>query len=308
MSGLGYIHSDAGGFAQGVKDEELYTRWLQFAVFSPILRPHGSGIPSEPVFWSEKTQDIVRKYMELRYKLLPYNYTMAWQNATKGIPLMRPLFYSFPNDTTVLNISDEYMWGDHLLVGAVTVKGQTSKRIYLPEGTWYDFHTGKKYNGKQWIEYPLSINDLPLLAKAGSLIPMTKPVSSTEYYKSDEFTIRYYPQGISIYTQYEDDGLDNHALRDRQFEKISYQGINGEKEISIRISKIGSWKGMPLSRKIVFEILRKAAPASVTINGEPVPLMKEKAMDNPGYEYREGWIHVNFEWKGEPVKIEIKDH
>ena len=183
MNGLGYIHSDAGGFAQGVKDDELYTRWLQFAVFTPILRPHGSVIPSEPVFWSEKTQEIVRKYMKLRYAMMPYNYTLAWQNATTGAPLMRPLFYSYAEDTATLRISNEYLWGDNLLVAPVTVKGITSLKIYLPEGQWFDFNNGKEYAGKQWLDYQLTLEDLPVFVKAGSFIPMMKSINSADNYK-----------------------------------------------------------------------------------------------------------------------------
>ncbi len=171
MNGLGYIHSDAGGFAQGVKDDELYTRWLQFAVFTPILRPHGSGIPSEPVYWSEKTQDIVRDYMKLRYAMLPYNYTLAYQNATTGSPLMRPLFYQFPGDTAACNVEDEYMWGDNLLVAPVINKGLASRSIYLPEGRWYDFSTGIEYEGNTRMEYPLTIENLPCLQKPAVLFP-----------------------------------------------------------------------------------------------------------------------------------------
>ncbi len=99
MSGIPYMHSDAGGFAQGEKDDELYTRWLQFAVFTPILRPpHGSGIPSEPVYFNNTTQGIVRHFMKLRYQLLPYIYTQAWKTAETGTPIVVPVFYYYPDD------------------------------------------------------------------------------------------------------------------------------------------------------------------------------------------------------------------
>ena len=207
MSGLAYIHSDAGGFAQGVKDDELYTRWLQFAAFTPVLRPHGSGIPSEPIFWSEKTQEIVKKYIKLRYTLLPYNYTMAWQNFSKGTPLMRPLFYYNPDDKQAIACVDEYYWGDNMLVAPVFEKGVTERKVYLPEGLWYDFHCSKQYQGGQVYSIPVTIEDIPVFAKSGSVIPTTKVVNSTDQYKSDNFRVKIFPSPAFTFTQYEDDGI-----------------------------------------------------------------------------------------------------
>jgi oligosaccharide 4-alpha-D-glucosyltransferase len=305
MNGLGYIHSDAGGFAQGVKDDELYIRWLQFAVFTPILRPHGSDIPSEPVFWPEKTQDIVRKYMKLRYSMMPYNYTLAWQNAVSGIPLMRPLFFNYADDTTALRISNEYLWGDNLLVAPVIVKGITSQKIYLPEGTWFDFNSGKEYFGKQWIEYLLTIEQLPVFAKEGSFIPMMKPINSVDNYKSDEFIIRYYPKGKSQFLQYEDDGLDNLALSENKFELISYMGIQKDQQIDINLSKKGSWKGIPAERKMTFEVRKNASPDKVLINGNEIKKSQSEISGKNNYQFTDGWLKIHFLWKGEPVKIEI---
>ena len=305
MNGLGYIHSDAGGFAQGVKDEELYTRWLQFAVFTPILRPHGSDIPSEPVFRSGETQEIVRKYMKLRYAMMPYNYTLAWQNATIGAPLMRPLFYGYSKDTTALRISDEYLWGDNLLVAPVIVKGIKSRKIYLPEGQWFDFNTGKEYAGKQWLDYPLKLEEMPVFAKAGGFIPMMKPINTVDNYKSDEFIIRYYPKGNSEFVQYEDDGLDNLALKENNYELISYRGIWKNQQISINLSKKGSWKGMPAKRKITFEVRKNSSPINVKINGKEIKKSSSELSGTNNYQFKDGWLKIHFLWNGEPIKIEI---
>lgn len=305
MSGLGYIHSDAGGFAQGVKDDELYTRWLQFAVFTPILRPHGSTIPSEPVYWSGKTQDIVRKYMNLRYALLPYNYTLAWQNSSRGEPLMRPLFYAFPGDTTAVSISDQYMWGDDLMVAAIVNKGMESKKIWLPEGTWYDFHNGKSYHGEQWIDYPLSIENIPVFARSGSFIPMTKTVSSTDLYTSDNFTIRYYPEGKTSYTQYEDDGKDNFAMANKNYELIRYEGDSRARSTKVKMSRQGAWTGMPSSREIIFEVRGNQDPAKVRINGKKLSRLQSLNMGSSGYLYKDGCLYIRFTWTGDPVKINI---
>jgi len=311
MSGLGYIHSDAGGFAQGVKDDELYTRWLQFAVFTPILRPHGSVIPSEPVYWSEKTQDIVRTYMKLRYAMLPYNYTLSYQNATTGSPLMRPLFYQFANDTAACQVEDEYMWGENLLVAPVINKGLTSRNIYLPEGKWFDFITGTEYSGSNLIDFSLTIENLPVFAKSGSFIPMTKPVTSTDYYDGGNYVVRYYPSGKSEFVQYEDNGLDSKSLSSNKYELITYKGLKELQKTTVSISKTGSWEGMPSSRSMKLEIRTSTKAAKVLVNGKAIKIKAEKGK-SPGRKttatYDEKWLYVHFNWDGKPITIDILDN
>jgi alpha-glucosidase (family GH31 glycosyl hydrolase) len=310
MNGLGYIHSDAGGFAQGVKNDELYTRWLQFAVFTPILRPHGSVIPSEPVFWSEKTKDIVRTYMKLRYALLPYNYTLAYQNATTGLPLMRPLFYQYPNDTAACNVDDEYLWGNNILVAPVTKKALSSRSIYLPEGKWYEFHSGIEYAGNTRSDVPLTIENIPVFAKAGSFIPMTKPVTSTDYYNGENYVVRYYPEGKSSFVQYEDNGLDSKSLSEGKYELITYKGAKESTKTTVSISKTGSWQGMPASRSMQLEVRISKKPLKVVVNGKIVKNVSSSAKptgNKTTYYCDDKWLHLNFTWDGKPVKIEIMD-
>jgi len=307
ISGLGYIHSDAGGFAQGVKDDELYTRWLQFAVFTPVLRPHGSGIPSEPVYWSEKTQDIVRKYMNLRYAMLPYNYTLAWKNSVGGEPLMRPLFYHFPEDSNSYRAENQYFWGEQMMVATVLEKGKDSIRVYLPTGTWTDFHSNIEFQGGQWIQYPLSLEHLPVFVRAGSFIPMIRPVNNTDAYPADELIVRYYPADSASYLQYEDDGRDPQAIEKKNFELIRYQGQKKGLVSTIRISREGKWEGMPASRKMTLEIRRNNRPSKVLIQGKEVQLSKStKPAAGQSY-FRDGWLKLSFEWTGEAVTIDITD-
>lgn len=308
ISGLGYIHSDAGGFAQGLRDDELYTRWLQFAVFTPILRPHGSNFPSEPVFWSAKTQEIVRKYMKLRYALLPYNYTLAWQNSQSGTPLMRPLLYSFSTDEKASLIEDQYMWGDNLLIAPVIKKGIEIRSIYLPEGNWYDFNSGKLYSGNTSIQYPLSLDEIPVFAKAGCFIPMTKPLNTTDNYKADNYTIRFYPGKNTTYLQYEDNGLDNHALAEEKFEIIEYTAAQKGNDLVITMKSTGNWPGKPDAREITLEIRSDSKNATLTLEKIATTSHKKKrktqrvnvAMDNV-------WLKVNFSWDNTPVQLTINN-
>jgi oligosaccharide 4-alpha-D-glucosyltransferase len=155
MSGVPYIHSDAGGFAGGEGDPELYTRWMQFAVFTPIYRPHGTAlgdleptvkdIPSEAALYPDPYKSIVRNSIQLRYQLLPYNYTLAYEQTKWGKPLIRPLFYNNSLDSNLYKTDNQYMWGDHFIIAPVIEKGATTRNLYLPEGLWYDFIHKKRY-------------------------------------------------------------------------------------------------------------------------------------------------------------------
>jgi alpha-glucosidase (family GH31 glycosyl hydrolase) len=299
LSGLGYIHSDAGGFAQGVRDDELYTRWLQFAVFTPILRPHGSNHPSEPVYWSEKTQEIVRNYMNLRYAMLPYNYTLAWQNATTGAPLMRPLFYQYPDDTTTFKIQDEYLWGADFLVAPVIEKGLKSRKVYFPEGDWYDLNRNMKYHGNQWIDYTLKIEELPVFIRGGSFIPFTDTISSTENYDASHYTVWYFPEGKSVYEQYEDDGKDNFALKNSQFEIIRYEGNREAGQTTVTISRKGQWKGMTNEKHITLKIPMMKSPKTISVQG--------KNKTGRTWNYDGHWLSINVIVKKQPVVITLTD-
>lgn len=299
MSGLAYMHSDAGGFAQGVKDDDLYTRWLQFAVFTPILRPHGSGIPSEPVYFPEATQDIVRKYMKLRYAMLPYNYTLAWQNSQSGQPLMRPLFYYYPEDKEAVIAEDQYFWGADLLVAPVLEKGAKTRKLYLPEGNWYDFRTGVKTAGKQWLDYPVTIENIPVFVREGAMIPMTKPIATTDLYKADNYTLVYYPSAIpSEFVQYEDDGLNRLAQAENQVEQITWTGRQESGRTFLTIKSEGMWKGKPLKRSISLKIRMQSKPLVIKVNG--------KLLNAGNYKFDGSFLVVDFTWRNELVKVEIK--
>lgn len=303
INGLGYIHSDAGGFALGEKDDELYTRWLQFATFTPILRPHGSGVPSEPVFYEPETQRIVRNYMKLRYALLPYNYTLAWQNASLGFPLMRPLFFSYPGDTTAVNINDQYLWGENLMVAPVVEPRVNSRRVYLPAGGWYNYHSGEYHTGDQWIEEPVTLDNIPLYARAGAFIPTSLPVNSTDFYKANHYIVRYYPFGQSAFTQYEDDGLNNQAMEQQLFELITYTGVQTASGCCITLNSTGDWPGKPSVRKMTFQVRSAKEPNAVKLNGLPLPRATNA---DDGYWFADSFIHINFRWQGNPVEIVVE--
>ena len=261
LSGLPFIHSDAGGFAQGTKDEELYTRWIQMACFSPILRPHGSGIPSEAVYFNDTTQNIVRKFMKLRYSLLPYIYTIAAQAHIDGFPIVRPLFFEFPDDKNTFNVENQYMFGEALLVAPITHRSQDSAKIYLPKGNdWYNYWTNEKIEGGQWIITETNLETIPIFVKAGSFLPMTASVNSTDDYSTENLTVKYYASEktqSSTMFMYEDDGTTFGAFESKNFSKLMFTAKNSDQgQIDITLANKGKgYFGMPEKRNIEFRII-----------------------------------------------------
>jgi oligosaccharide 4-alpha-D-glucosyltransferase len=179
-------------FCAEPKNEELYLRWLQFGVFNPIFRPHSEKVPSEPIFYSDSLQAIVRPFFELRYKLLPYNYTLAWKQEISGEPLASPLFIKAALPKTLWGIYDEYFWGDAFLVAPVLEEKQTEKEIFLPSGIWFDFFTEERHLGSSFFNKKLDYKTLPVFVKAGSFIPMTDKMVNTAFYDPSVVEVHFY--------------------------------------------------------------------------------------------------------------------
>jgi len=260
LSGLPFIHSDAGGFAQGTKDEELYTRWLQMSCFSPILRPHGSGIPSEPVYFNDTTRRIVRSFMNLRYQLLPYIYTLTYEASAEGTPIIRPLFYEFPGDSATYDIVNEYMFGGDILVAPVIEQGQEIIPVYLPkDANWYNYWDNVFYEGGQWIEIRTNLETIPIFIKAGSFIPMVPAVNSTDDYSSEKITIRYYvdeKEGFNTGMMYEDDGETFPSADNWGFELLNFNAISNDNLEIFNFSSANDNASLSYSeRQINFEII-----------------------------------------------------
>ncbi len=314
LSGLPYIHSDAGGFAQGTRDEELYTRWLQFACFTPVLRPHGQSeiLPSEPVFFSTQTQTIVKKYMNLRYRLLPYIYALAARATLKGYPIMRPLFFEFPDDENSYSIANEYMFGSEFLVAPILNPHQKTKSVYLPQqAKWYDFFTNRKFPGGNEYTIPVSINNMPLFVKEGSFIPMADAVKSTDYYSIKNLTVRYYMGKSSGFAMYNDDGADPDALAKGAFETLMFVKKEDERGNPVFLfSKIGNtYKDMPKSENISLIIIGMQKTKKTLFFMNDVKLKKIKpGKSGEGYYFdkKQNWWVVNFVWEKNDIIISTK--
>ncbi|MFT5675269.1 MAG: oligosaccharide 4-alpha-D-glucosyltransferase [Paraglaciecola sp.] len=255
LLGLGYIHSDLGGFAGGEEfDQEMYIRWLQYGVFQPVFRPHGQdNIAPEPVFHDKQTKDILRKYIKLRYAMLPYNYTLAFENSLRGMPLMRPVFFEEQNNSALIEIKDTYFWGDAFLVKPITAAGLSEVALTLPKGTWFDFWDETRYQGEQTINLEPNLEKLPVLVRAGSFVPMVAPFQSTDYYSTEHLELHYYADASvkqATGLMYDDDGANPNAIKTKEFETLSFSAEQKRNKLQINLARKGNYQGMPSERKI----------------------------------------------------------
>jgi len=211
VSGLPYWTTDIGGFVTGNPDDpayrELFIRWFQFGTFSPIFRVHGTRTTDQNELWSygPDAQKILVNFDRLRYRLMPYIYSLAWKVTNESYTPMRPLVMDFRSDTRVLNIGDQFMYGPAILVNPVTEQGATARRLYLPKTRWYDFWTGSAIEGGKAIDAAAPIDRLPLYVRAGSIIPLGPDVEYAAEKPADPIELRIYKGADGSFTLYEDE-------------------------------------------------------------------------------------------------------
>jgi alpha-D-xyloside xylohydrolase len=213
LSGIPYWTTDIGGFILGHPDDpayrELFVRWFEYGAFCPIFRVHGTRAPDVNELWSygAQAQEILTRYDSLRYRLLPYIYSLAWQVTRNGYTVMRPLVMDYRQDDTARNIGDQFMFGPALLVAPVTDPGVDTARVYLPQSTWYNFWTGEKLSGGKFTTLPAPLETLPLLVRAGSILPLGPFLEYSDEKPADPIELRVYPGADGDFTLYEDDGV-----------------------------------------------------------------------------------------------------
>ncbi|MBS4056317.1 MAG: DUF4968 domain-containing protein [Bacteroidales bacterium] len=271
LGGVGYMHSDVGGFTGGTNDDELFTRWVQMGVFAPVFRIHGTGIETAPVAYSQQTQQIVRKYIQLRYRLLPYIYSLAYENTTTGAPLARPMDYHEPRNASLQNINDQIFFGDAFLIAPVLYRGQTQRNVTLPAGHWIDYNNKRSFSGPGTITMAAPIGEIPVFVKAGSFIPTTALLTTTDNYHADTLFVQYFPDAespFSSYTLFDDDKTSPISLEADAYQLIHFFGDFDPENTTISISSTGNgYVGMPASRQLVFELYRiDQSPETVTLN------------------------------------------
>jgi alpha-glucosidase len=200
LSGIPYTGSDIGGFS-GDPSSELYLRWFQMAAFTPFFRTHSDHVTPrrEPWAFDDSTLQIVRATLQLRYRLLPYFYTLAWESTQSGLPLMRPLFWLSPEEPSSWDIQDQFFLGDDLLVAPVMEPGVEQRMVTLPLGRWYSFWDDQPYDGPGEIPIDVSLEQIPVFIRAGAILPMQE---------GEDLTLHLYLPGQGNYTSslYSDEG------------------------------------------------------------------------------------------------------
>lgn len=281
MQGLAYMHSDLGGFAGDYRDAELYTRWLQYGAFQPVYRTHAQEeVPAEPVFWDKKTKDIVRRYIQLRYALLPYNYTLLWENNTTGLPMMRPLCY-VDDDPALLTNTTTYLWGPAFLVSPVVQKGATTQTVHFPKGaTWLDYWTGKAYPGGQTAEVSVTLQDIPVFVRAGAFVPMTaKPLANTDAYDPTALAVHYYHHPTATAGSgelYEDDGATPDAFANNVYWRVQFTSTYADGRLTLRHRAFGfDYPGRPGKRSIKYVVHGLSEPVKL------VKLLRKDGKERP---------------------------
>lgn len=268
MCGIPYWNSDIGGFfsaynfPDGNRDEEyrrLYLRWMEFATFTGMMRSHGTHTHRE--IWNFGAQgdfffEAQRKYIQLRYLLLPYIYSQAWNITSSAGTLMRPLVMDWPSDKKTLEIDDQYMFGGSILVAPVT-GDVTGRKIYLPEGEWVDFWTGCRLSGDVSFYCDAPLDKIPLYVKAGSIIPTGPSVQYASEKPWDSLQIRIYPGADGIFSLYEDSG-DGYDYETGAHSVIRFQWDDRNATLTIH-PREGSWNGMIAEREFRIVIVRNDA-------------------------------------------------
>jgi len=299
LQGLGYMHSDLGGFAGDNLDDELYTRWLQYGVFQPIFRPHAQEeVPSEPVYRSEEALKLSKKAIALRYALLPYNYHLVFENNTQGLPLMRPLF--FEDSRSEMNtVSSTYFWGNDFLISPVTNAGQEQQMVDFPNtGNWYDFYNNKAYVGGKSQFVNTVKTSIPTFVRGGAIIPIIDPVQSTDEYELNNFQLHYYFDQKVKKSQrliYNDNGLLANAYENDQYELLKVTAQHNSNRIQMELS---ATKGMHFNfdKKEIELVVHnmKKAPKKVLIKNHKL---------NYQYDQLSQTFRMNLSWEPSSKKI-----
>lgn len=274
--GVSYWSHDIGGYYKGKEDNELYTRYVQLGVFSPILKfgsDKGKYYKREPWKWSVKTYNIVKDYLNLRHRLIPYLYTEAYKYHKYGMPLIMPIYYKYSEMYDDVNFRNEYYFGTELFVSPIVKKkdyviNRVVHKFFLPDGTWYDFVTGKKFpGGKTHISF-FKDEDYPVFAKAGSIIPFGDNAQINDTTPPKNMEIQIFPGRSNTYTLYEDDGVSE--LYNRGFyliTTIDYNYMPSNYTVIVRATD-GKSGIVPETRnyKFVFRNTKRASDVIVYFN------------------------------------------
>lgn len=293
LSGIPYWGTDIGGFVPTKEfTAELYLRWFQFGAFCTLFRCHGrawklrlpwgwdtgetgppeisnyrgASLPDPSELHNTQVEPICRKYLELRYRMLPYLYSAVRECSTTGMPVVRALWLHYPDDPVAVARDDEYLWGRDILVAPVCEMGATSRRVYLPRGDWYDFWTGEKMTGGREITRAVDLGTMPLFVRAGAVLPLGPVKQHTRETTTEPLSVTVYPGANGSFLLYEDDGK-SFDYRRGQWMGIHLAWNDARRVLDLRLSP-GSRMMAPLRRAI--EISCAQEKKSIVFDGHPM--------------------------------------
>jgi alpha-glucosidase/alpha-D-xyloside xylohydrolase len=291
LSGIPFWGTDIGGFVPTEEyTGELYARWFQFAAFCPLFRSHGRdwklhrpwgwdtgeiGYPETPSYHprpedirNPAIEPICKKYLELRYRLMPYIYSAAKETCETGLPMIRALWLHYPDDPVAVARGDEYLFGRDLLVAPVVEKGAVSRTLYLPRGTWYDFWTNEKQEGGREIVRGVDLDTLPLYVRAGAVLPLGPIKQYTSEVVDGQLTLTVFPGADGDCSHYEDDG-ESFDFRNGQFMRIAIRWDDSARKLALGLA---SGSRMLQAAPIALEIKLAGSDQarSVMFKGEPI--------------------------------------
>jgi alpha-glucosidase/alpha-D-xyloside xylohydrolase len=297
LTGIPYWGTDTGGFVPTKElTGELYVRWFQFSSFCTLFRSHGrawklrlpwgwntgetgpaeisnygdAALPDASELHNPEVEPICRKYLELRYQLMPYLYSVVREAHDTGLPIMRALWLHHSDDRAAVGRNDEYLWGSDILVAPVAEKGATSRKLYLPRGHWYDFWTQAKLEGGQEISRNADLSIIPLYVRAGAILPMGPVKQHTGENAEGAITAWIYPGADGQFMLYEDDGLTL-DYRKGEWMGIRMAWTQRTRKLSLRLAE-GSRMLPPLRRPIEVRLASEDVRRSIVFEGRPIDI------------------------------------
>ena len=292
LSGIPYWGTDIGGFVPTQEfTGELYVRWFQFAAFNPLFRSHGrewrlrlpwgwnrgeigdfretpSYHPDERELHNATVEPVCKKYLELRYQLMPYLYSAVKEACETGLPIIRSLWLHYPEDAAARARGDQYLYGRDILVAPVVEKGATSRTLYLPRGTWYDFWTHDKVEGGREVRRPVDLETIPLYVRTGAVIPMGPIRQYTAEKVDGPLNLWVHPGADGVCSWYEDDGR-SFDFRKGEFMRVNIAWNDRQRRLSLRLAS-GAKMLDPAKRNIVVRVAGEAETREIVFAGRPL--------------------------------------
>jgi alpha-glucosidase (family GH31 glycosyl hydrolase) len=317
--GYAYWSHDIGGHMPGAVEPELFTRWVEFGAFSPILRTHTTKNPeSERRIWAypEPFSSILRSTFQLRYKLQPYIYTEARRTYDTGVAFLRPLYYDWPESDEAYQSKNEYLFGDQMLVDPVVTpsdkqSGLATEKVWLPKGEWIEWPSGKHFTGPTSVDRSFSIDQIPVYVKEGAIVPMQPEMSYTGEKHVDPLIVNVWPLApgqSTSYSLYEDNGIAE-QYQHGVYTHTPIKATQSGDALRVEIGPVeGSFAGMLKSRGYTVQLPADWPPASVTVDG--VPLRQAGSIGTGGWSFEGNtlttMIPVASRSTGSKVVIEVK--